>query len=67
MKPTLLNGRVEGNEERGVATRCGRGRIRVLIHSRTNQIEDLLPLVDEILRVLETIEPGQIAGTPSFD
>jgi predicted nuclease of predicted toxin-antitoxin system len=31
----------------------------LLVRSRTNQMEDLLPLVDAILQVLETIQPGQ--------
>jgi hypothetical protein len=30
----------------------------ILIRSRTNQIEDLLPMVDAILRALGTIRPG---------
>jgi hypothetical protein len=38
-----------------------------LIRSRTNQIEDLLPLVDAILRALETIQPGQTIGIPLAD
>jgi predicted nuclease of predicted toxin-antitoxin system len=44
----------------------GRRLAIVVIHSLTNQLEDLLPLVDEILRVMERIEPGQIveAGAP---
>ena len=37
----------------------------ILVASRTNQLEDLLPLVDAILRALETIQPGQIAVVPS--
>jgi hypothetical protein len=35
-----------------------------LIHSRTNQIEDLLPFVDAILNELKTIKPGQIVSIP---
>ena len=31
----------------------------ILVRSRTNQIEDLAPLVDAILRALETIQPGE--------
>jgi predicted nuclease of predicted toxin-antitoxin system len=31
----------------------------ILVASPTNQIEDLLPLVDAILQALETIQPGQ--------
>jgi len=37
----------------------GRGLSIILIRSRTNQLEDLLPLVDAISRALETIETGQ--------
>ncbi len=36
----------------------------ILVRSRTNQIEDLLPLVDVILDALETILPGQILQIP---
>jgi hypothetical protein len=37
-------------------------RIAVLaIRSQTNQIEDLLPLVDSILDALKTLRPGEIA------
>ena len=39
----------------------------ILVRSRTNQIGDLLPLVDAIIRTLETIQPGQIAAVPSSD
>jgi predicted nuclease of predicted toxin-antitoxin system len=38
---------------------AGRKLSIILIRSRTNQIEDLLPLVDAILRALETIHAGQ--------
>jgi hypothetical protein len=31
----------------------------ILVRSRTNQLEDLLPLVSAVLRALETIQPGQ--------
>jgi hypothetical protein len=37
----------------------------ILLHSRTNQIEDLLPLVDGILTELVTIQPGQTIAIPS--
>jgi predicted nuclease of predicted toxin-antitoxin system len=37
----------------------------LLVRSRTNQMEDPLPLVDAILQVLETIQPGQTAVVPS--
>lgn len=40
----------------------GRRLAIVMIHSPTNQLEDLLPLVDEIVQVLDSIEPGQITG-----
>ena len=36
----------------------------VLIRSRTNQMEDLLPLVGSILRAIETITPGQTTAIP---
>ena len=36
----------------------------VLIRSRTNQLEDLLPLAPAILRALESIQPGQIVSVP---
>jgi predicted nuclease of predicted toxin-antitoxin system len=39
----------------------------ILVRSRTNQIEDLLPLVDAIIQALETIQPGQTAVVPSCD
>jgi predicted nuclease of predicted toxin-antitoxin system len=37
----------------------GRKLSIILVRSRTNQIEDLLPLVDAIEQALETIQPGQ--------
>ena len=36
----------------------------MLIRSRTNQIEDMLPLADAILKALTTITPGQIVPIP---
>jgi ribosomal protein S12 len=36
----------------------------ILIHYRTNQIEDLLPFVGTILDELKTIRPGQIVSIP---
>src|SRR5260370_13887493 len=39
---------------------AGRKLSIVLVHSRTNQMEDLLPLVDAILNALNTINCGQI-------
>jgi len=35
----------------------------ILIRSRTNQIGDLLPLVEALLQVLAIIQPGQTATT----
>ena len=40
--------------------RGGRKLAIVLIRARTNQMEDLLPLVDAILEALQSIKPGQI-------
>jgi len=37
----------------------GRKLSIILVRSRTNQMEDLLPLVDAISQALETIQPGQ--------
>ncbi len=39
---------------------AGRKLSIIVIRSRTNQIEDLLPLVNAILQSLETIQPGQM-------
>jgi hypothetical protein len=36
----------------------------ILMRSRTNQLEDLLPLADEILRGLGSIRPGEIVSIP---
>jgi predicted nuclease of predicted toxin-antitoxin system len=36
----------------------------VLLRCRTNQIDDLLPLVDEIVQALETIQPSQTVTIP---
>jgi predicted nuclease of predicted toxin-antitoxin system len=36
----------------------------IVVRSRTNQIEDLLPFVDAILKALTTITPGQIVLIP---
>jgi len=46
---------------------AGRKLSIVLVRSRTNQIEDLLPLVNAIIRVLETIQPGQTVAIPLSD
>jgi len=45
----------------------GRRLSIILIRSRTNQIEDLFPLVNTILRALETIQPGQTVAIPLPD
>jgi len=37
----------------------------IVVRSRTNQIEDLLPLVDAILRALEMALPGSTIAIPS--
>jgi predicted nuclease of predicted toxin-antitoxin system len=39
----------------------------IVIRSQTNQMEDLLPLVTTILRMLETIQPGQTIAIPLPD
>jgi predicted nuclease of predicted toxin-antitoxin system len=39
---------------------AGRKLSIVVLSSNTNQIEDLLPFVDKILRALDTIQSGQI-------
>ena len=36
----------------------------ILVRPRTNQIEDLLPLVETILLALETIRPGKVIAIP---
>jgi len=36
----------------------------ILVRSRTNQIEDLLPLASAILKALTTIAPGPILTVP---
>jgi predicted nuclease of predicted toxin-antitoxin system len=46
---------------------AGRRLSIILIRCRTNQIEDLLPLVDAILQALDTIQPGQTVAVPSSD
>lgn len=42
----------------------GRKLSIILIRSRTNQLEDLLPLARAILDALESIQPGQIVAAP---
>jgi predicted nuclease of predicted toxin-antitoxin system len=39
---------------------AGRKLSIILVRSRTNQVEDLLPLVGAILNALKTIAPGQV-------
>ncbi|HLK69637.1 MAG TPA: DUF5615 family PIN-like protein [Bryobacteraceae bacterium] len=48
-------------------TRIGRKLSIILIRSRTNQMEDLLPLAAAIIQVLEFIQPGQSVLIPSSD
>ena len=43
---------------------AGRRLSIILVRSRTNQIEDLLPFVDAITAALETIQPGQTVAVP---
>jgi len=45
----------------------GRKLSIILILSRTNQLEDLLPLVDEIVGALKTVQPGQTVSVPPSD
>ncbi len=44
---------------------AGRKLSVILIRSRTNQIEDLLQLLEPILQALRTIQPGQAVVVPS--
>jgi hypothetical protein len=43
---------------------AGRSLAIVLVRSRTNQLEDLLPLAPVIINVLESSKPGQIDAIP---
>jgi hypothetical protein len=43
---------------------AGRKLSIMLMRSRTNQLEDLLPLVSTVLIALETIQPGQTVAIP---
>jgi predicted nuclease of predicted toxin-antitoxin system len=36
----------------------------ILVRSKTNQIEDLLPFVDAILKALQAVTPGKIVTIP---
>lgn len=44
--------------------RGGREPAVVLINTRTNQMEDLLTLVDSILEALKSIKPGEVIRIP---
>ena len=46
---------------------AGRKLSIIVIRSRTNQIEDLLPVVDAISHALETIQPGQTIAIGSSE
>ena len=48
-------------------TSPGRKLSIILVRSRTNQLEDLLPLVDAISQALETIQPSQTIAIPWSD
>ena len=48
-------------------TTIGRNLSIILIRSRTNQMEDLLPLASAIMKALEFIRPGQSVLIPSSD
>jgi hypothetical protein len=43
---------------------AGRNLSIILLHSRTSQIEELLLLLDAILKAVESIQPGQIVAIP---
>jgi len=45
-------------------TMLGRKLSIILIRSRTNQLEDLLPLAPAIIKALEFIQPGQSVLIP---
>ena len=44
---------------------AGRRLSIILLHSRTNQLDDLLRLVDAIVQALDTIQPGQTVEIPA--
>jgi predicted nuclease of predicted toxin-antitoxin system len=46
---------------------AGRKLSVILIRSRTNQLEDLLQLLDAILQALRTIQPGQALVVPTSE
>jgi hypothetical protein len=43
---------------------AGRAISIILIRSQTNQLVDLVPLADAIIRALESLEPGQTSEVP---
>jgi hypothetical protein len=43
---------------------AGRKLSIIAIRSRTNQLEDLLPFVGDILWAMETVSPGQVITIP---
>lgn len=45
----------------------GRTIAVIILHSRTNQIEDWRPLVDAVLKPLKSLKPGQViaVGLPT--
>jgi hypothetical protein len=45
-------------------TMVGRGLSLILIRSRTNQVEDSLPLVPAIIKALAFIQPGESVLVP---
>jgi len=56
--------------DQGIPHQQGSGGRRIgiiVIGSQTNQLEDLMPLADAILRVLRIIEPGQTRLIPRPD
>ena len=48
-------------------TMLGRKLSIILIRSRTNQMEDLLPLAPAIIQALEVIQPGESVLIPFSD
>jgi predicted nuclease of predicted toxin-antitoxin system len=46
---------------------AGRGLAIIVVRSRTNQIEDLWPLVNALMVAIETIQPGQTVAIPVSD
>jgi predicted nuclease of predicted toxin-antitoxin system len=51
--------------DQGISRQPGRSARRlaiIVIRSRTNQIEDLMPFVDSILQALTSIRPGELVS-----